>query len=133
MVSGSELGDPLDVFFATAHITGTAAYDYLGRNTSGVGDVNLDGLDDMMVGACYADKYASDGGAGYLFYGPVSGTIEADAADAAFFGEGEDWGVGQGLGRAGDLTGDGYTDLLIGAWTRDAGTWAGGAFVLPVE
>ncbi|WP_168210636.1 FG-GAP-like repeat-containing protein [Persicimonas caeni] len=71
------------------------------------GDINGDDFDDMLVGAPNGD------GAAYLFHGSADGP-----ADAANWIEGspqEDAQFGYALGSAGDIDGDGFDDVVIGA------------------
>ncbi|MDP6935776.1 MAG: integrin alpha, partial [Myxococcota bacterium] len=58
---------------ATQYITGMGGYweSSMGRQLSGVGDSNGDGLDDFLVGAPYAEPAGSENNSGgvYLFLG----------------------------------------------------------------
>jgi len=98
-------------------LTGEAADDYFGMVQT-AGDVNGDGYDDVIVGANYNDAGGTNAGRAYLFYGGPS----ADAtADLTFTGsEAYDY-LGQSVGTAGDVDGDGYADLIVGAPYHDAG------------
>lgn len=83
------------------------------------GDINGDGLDDVLVG----DRLHDDVGAVYLFYGPFAGLMEMDNADAILLGENHADNAGFALAGAGDLDQDGYGDILVGApgTTEDSG------------
>ncbi len=92
---------------------------------SGVGDVNADGIDDFLIGASTADNYA---GASYLIFGGSSlpapgGTIDLGnlVPGSGLTIHGIDAGdqSGSRLSGAGDVNGDGYGDLLIGAQLAD--------------
>ena len=54
---------------------------------AGVGDVDGDGWDDVLVGAPGHDGAATDTGAAYLFHGPMVGTWDPSIAAARLFGE----------------------------------------------
>ncbi len=101
----------------TAKIVGENQYDQFGDGLGMVGDIDDDGYTDLSIGA-----YTADGnyGAVYLFYGPVSGDIDAADSDAKFSGsdagEGE---FGRGIAGPGDLDGDGEMDLIVGAGADD--------------
>jgi hypothetical protein len=87
--------------------------DLLGFSIAGVGDVNNDDHDDVLVGAAGNDANGTNAGRAYVFSGldgSVLHTLQAgDAGD--LFGSAAD-GIG-------DLDGDGVGDLLVGA--RNAG------------
>lgn len=91
---------------------------------NGAGDYNADGVPDIFV-ADYAATVAGVPGTGNAFvYSGENGRLLA-----AF--EGREPGAGFGPGRAvPDFTGDGYGDLVIGAWTSSAGTPAGGQILI---
>ena len=91
----------------------------------------------MLVGATYEDTGGSDAGAAYLLLGSRSGLSDGSVsgADAKLTGEGMDHlatgATGTGLASAGDVNGDGYSDVLIGASGEDTnGTGAGAAYLL---
>jgi hypothetical protein len=90
------------------------------------GAVNTDGQADLLVGA----TGASGTGAAYLFYGPLSGGYTAADAEAWALGESGGDQAGQGV-AIGDLDGDGWGELIIGAPAeRTGGSGAGAAYVL---
>ncbi len=83
------------------------------------GDVNGDGFADILIGAPYYDNGQTDEGRAFLFYGTRNGPdvstpwrAESDQAGANF---------GYALAGAGDVNGDGYADVIIGAWKYDNG------------
>lgn len=101
----------------SADDTGT----YFGLTVSGAGDVDGDGYDDVAVAAYYADGVD---GRVTVYRGSAAGV--SATADTTLSGADEQ-GLGYGLAGAGDVNGDGYDDLIVGAYltaSRD-----GAAFV----
>jgi hypothetical protein len=107
--------------------TGAAAGDQLGSSVSGAGDVNGDGYADVIVGAWLNDAGGAGAGRAYVYYGGPA----ADAvADWTLTGEAAGDGFGTSVSGAGDVNGDGYDDVIVGARLNDAGgTSAGRAYV----
>jgi hypothetical protein len=97
--------------------SGTAAYGAFGVSLAGVGDVDADGHADIVIGA-YGE--ASSTGAAYLYTGSAGG-VSATAA-VTWTGETVESYFGCSVAGLGDLTGDGYDDLAIGAVNYDAYT-----------
>jgi hypothetical protein len=108
-------------------IEGGAAADYSGAAVSSAGDVNGDGYDDLLIGAGLADPNGSGSGAAYVVFGH-GGRFEAtvqlsdlDGSDGfTINGVSSGDSTGSRLSSAGDVNGDGFGDLLIGAWGADA-------------
>jgi hypothetical protein len=122
---------------ANLSIYGAQAGDILGHSVA-TGDVNGDGIDDMIIGA---DRVSSAGelrGAVYVFLGRGNGyynnnvlDMAATQADVTIHGE---FDAGR-LGRAvavGDIDGDGIDDIVIGAYTASPGgqVEAGAVYVI---
>jgi hypothetical protein len=88
-------------------------YSYFGTSVSGAGDVNGDGFEDVVVGADRFDLGQTDEGRAYLYLGSAGGpsptpdwTAESDQ-DFAYFGG--------SVSGAGDVNGDGFDDVIVGA------------------
>lgn len=120
-------------------ISGAGAGERSGLSVSGAGDVNADGFDDILVGANGETPGRDHTGAAYLVFGRASGfapslELAALPADQGLQVIGEATGdeAGRSLGAAGDFNGDGFDDLIIGAYGADPNglTMAGTAYVL---
>ena len=85
-------------------------YDYYGYSLSSAGDVNSDGYSDVIIGAPGFD--ASEGKA-FLYFGSASGLSSVPVWTAVGNQTGARFGCS--VSRAGDVNGDGYADVVIGA------------------
>ncbi|MDO9018370.1 MAG: FG-GAP-like repeat-containing protein [Deltaproteobacteria bacterium] len=108
-------------------LQGAAEGDEFGISVAGAGDVNGDGYADLVVGAHWADPGGrTSAGTASVFYGsatwtqPAVGT--ASNPDRLLEGAAEGDGFGWSVASAGDINGDGYADLVVGADTA----WPGG-------
>ena len=102
---------------------------YLGWSVAGAGDVNGDGYADVIVGALNYDAGQTDEGAAFVFLGGASGITDGNPATAAAQLESDQTAafLGFSVAGAGDVNGDGYSDVIVGARRYDAGQTDEGA------
>lgn len=116
-------------------IMGANTTDYVGRDVSGLSDINNDGFDDVIAGATGHDATASDAGVAFIVYGrrSLSGTVDTASfeEDISLLGKAvATENFGRGLSGIGDVNDDGYYDFIVGARvSNDAGTDRGSAYV----
>ena len=101
--------------------------DQLGASVAPAGDFNGDGYADVVVGAPTNDAGGTDAGQVYIYLGnPAASTL----APLVFTGEAAGDVFGRSVASAGDMNGDGYPDIVVGAPANDAGgADAGRAYV----
>ena len=105
-----------------ATFIGEVEYDLSGRSLSGAGDVNGDGLDDILIGASVNDEGGENAGQVHLILGRTTGwkrDTDLSLSDASFLGETEGDLLGKSISGVGDVNGDGYDDILIAAEAYD--------------
>jgi len=114
---------------ASWFVVGDAKGDMLGFDVARAGDVDGDGYDDVAVSAPYTnDGLEPDHGAVHVYHGSPSGL--SPTPDWTVLGDDTNDLFGYSLAPAGDVNGDGYGDLIIGAVNYSDGQHAeGGAFV----
>ncbi|MBK9663863.1 MAG: FG-GAP repeat protein [Nitrosomonas sp.] len=119
-------------------LDGVAAHDRSGRSVSNAGDVNGDGFDDVIVGAWGADPNGEHSGSSYVVFGKAAGfdaamNLSSLNGTNGFRLDGEvanDYS-GLSVSNAGDVNGDGFDDVIVGAWGADPnGEHSGSSYVV---
>jgi hypothetical protein len=114
-------------------VTHVAAATHLGVNfnenfgvsVAGAGDVNNDGVPDLIIGADLDDVGGMNRGRARVVSGFNGATL------FTFFGDAAGDFFGHSVAAAGDINGDGFDDVIVGAWVADpAGSQTGFARVL---
>jgi hypothetical protein len=111
------LGGPLGPSLtpSTSLVGPAGAGGHFGGAVASAGDVNGDGYGDLIVGAA---DVTSATGAAYVYLGSATGL--ADSPDLTLVGpDGPNGGFGRSVACAGDVDGDGYSDVAVGADTYD--------------
>ncbi|MFH1466700.1 MAG: MopE-related protein [Pseudomonadota bacterium] len=113
---------------ATAAFSAEAAGDQAGASVSLAGDLDGDGMADILIGAAYNDAADTNAGSAYILLGDAALTsMSLAAADAQWTGESPADFAGCSVSGAGDVNADGYGDILIGAKRSDGGGVDSGA------
>ena len=119
-------------------IDGIDPQDRSGKSVSGAGDVNRDGFDDVIVGAWGAGPNGNEAGESYVVFGKAdSNPVELASLETGQRGfriDGIDAGdiSGFSVSGAGDVNGDGFDDVIVGAYLADPDdkTYAGESYVV---
>ena len=113
-------------------IDGANQGDQSGTLVSTVGDINGDGISDIIVGASSANNNA---GASYVIYGKAGGyTSSINFTNFDFStgftinGANQDDLSGASVSTAGDINNDGISDIIVGA--RGANGYAGASYII---
>jgi len=111
---------------------GATAGDQLGSAVAIAGDVNGDGYADLITGSPgNSNLTLLSRGAAFLFYGPVTAGNSTDAnASSGILGDNAYDSFGSFVAGAGDVNGDGFTDMIVGANSASDSYGAAGAAYL---
>ena len=94
-------------------VTGDLTDDHLGRSVAGAGDVNGDGFDDVIVGVPHPYGYSGPSGSALVYHGSSTGLSTTPAV--TLLGDYAGSGFGWSVDSAGDVDGDGFSDVVVGA------------------
>ncbi len=101
---------------------------FFGDVVAPAGDVNGDGYSDVIVGARLYDNGNLTEGRAQVYHGSANGLSTTHAWSVE--GNQDFCGFATSVATAGDVNGDGYSDVVVGAWTYDTPTMdAGRVFV----
>ncbi|MDR6808336.1 hypothetical protein J2Y45_005314 [Dyadobacter sp. BE34] len=99
-----------------------------GISVACAGDVNADGFADLIVGARYYDKGQVNEGAAFIYQGSQNG-LNATPVSIMESNQVDAW-LGSAVAPAGDVNGDGFSDVLVGSYAFDHGqTDEGSVFI----
>ncbi|MEC8425635.1 MAG: integrin alpha, partial [Myxococcota bacterium] len=125
------LSATVDLGSDALRVSGQAAGDLAGYDISAVGDVNVDGFGDFVVGGPDHATGGAGAGAAWLVTGPVSGSVSLGSAEARILGVAAGDETGTSVIGVEDWDGDGVEDFLVGSPGDDsAGPGAGALGVL---
>ncbi len=130
---GIDLGDPFTGGGKGYVMKGEAAGDHVGGVMTSIADLNGDGKAEILVGAPDSDGAKVDAGAAYVVWGKSTSSavnlsnVAAGVGGFKILGEGKNEHAGSALGVLSDVSGDGKSEILIGASTSEAGGQDSGA------
>ncbi len=122
-------------------LNGITAFERSGYNFGSAGDINNDGIDDLILGAVDADPNGTSSGQTYVLFGgqnfaslvDANGALELSSLDGTngfkLNGINPYEFSGHSVDSAGDVNGDGIGDIIISAWGAGSGT-AGQSYVV---
>jgi hypothetical protein len=120
-----------DLSQAVARLMGQEG-DRAGIAVQTVGDMDGDGVSELAIAGDRADQAGSGSGTVFVVGGALSGDVYLQDVAPARYGAAAKEQFGTALAAAGDLDGDGYADLLVGApgWVESGFTGAGAVYVV---
>lgn len=108
---------------------GSYARGQFGYSVSGAGDVNKDGFDDLIIGAPFQKNIFAREGAAFIFHGASTGP--GSLAARTLYGHQKDGQFGFSVSKSGDVNGDGYSGVIVGAPYYRSNGVTGAAFIFP--
>ncbi len=112
-------------------ITGDSSRDRAGLTLDGVGDFNGDGVDDIAIGIELDDYGAQNAGTIAIFLGSTirkTGIVAFTSAELVYYSPYADSRLGWQICGAGDVNGDGFNDIIVGA--RYFASFRGRVFII---
>ena len=120
-------------------LDGSSANDLSGASVASAGDVNGDDIGDIIIGAPYADPNGSKSGSAFVVFGKTGAwastanlsTLQGSSTGFRLDGEAVEDNLGWSVASAGEVNGDGFADIIIGAFYADPnGSNSGTSYVV---
>lgn len=114
-VFSGQTGEIIQTLISPEEITGAA---YFGRSIVGIGDVNDDVYPDIAVGCLVEESRQEWSGVVHIMSGETGELLSSLESPGA---SSDKSGFGWSLAGAGDQSGDGFDDIVIGAYSETEG------------